>query len=94
MMDKVNNATKCNDAKCGHIFGEHFETYDGRRNGCAWQYDTQKDGLSTCNCDGFKIIFRYNRLHESMQANGSLGAMADADPLHGPYGGNVRNEAR
>lgn len=85
MTSDMNMAVKCDS--CSHTFGEHFETYNSHKTGCAWSYESQRDSKSTCGCKGFSVIFKYRRDSGMVSGNaGSLGAMAEADPIHGPYG--------
>ena len=53
------NTQECAREKCEHPFGEHYITHDGVLGGCSWRMDDQRDGYSSCQCDGFLISYAY-----------------------------------
>lgn len=58
----VNNTPSTSDlcGTCRHTFANHYVSFDGKSSGCAWSYEDQRDGKSTCKkCPGFTIIYRY-----------------------------------
>ncbi len=51
---------------CKHPFSDHFTSYGGNKSGCAWSYEDQRDGKSTCTkCPGFSIIYKYQPVKQS-----------------------------
>ena len=57
--DRPSNADECARERCGHPFGQHYIAHDGVTVGCSWSMDDQRDGLHTCQCDGFLIEYTY-----------------------------------
>jgi hypothetical protein len=46
---------------CKHPFADHYTSYSGKKSGCAWIYEDQRDGITTCpTCPGYAIIYRYH----------------------------------
>lgn len=48
--------------RCGHPFGGHFTTNDGKKGGCSYRHDDQRDGVTDCPpsmCDGYVTIIRW-----------------------------------
>lgn len=57
--DRPDNAQECARERCGHSFGEHYVTNNGKDYGCSQEFDDQKDGYTHCQCDGFLISYTY-----------------------------------
>lgn len=54
-MEKPAASTPCGNERCRHEFGMHYETYDGKKTGCSFYLDEQRDG-GPCFCKGFAIV--------------------------------------
>ena len=57
--DRPSNDQECAREKCEHVFGQHYVANDGVTVGCSWSIDDQRDGYSSCQCDGFLISYTY-----------------------------------
>jgi hypothetical protein len=68
--DRPSNSDLCD--LCRHPFGDHWESYDGTKAGCAWEVDDQREQtVHKCkDCHGFAKVYRWNQRPKS---GGSFG---------------------
>lgn len=67
-IDRPANTEPCASEKCGHPFGDHYLSHDGKTSGCSWSNDDQRDGFTICHCTGFLIAYLYKPRGRTMKA--------------------------
>jgi len=62
-IDRPKDSDPCANERCGHPFGDHYLSHDGKTSGCSVDLnDPEKPmtgGLVPCKCTGFLIAYLY-----------------------------------
>jgi hypothetical protein len=56
---KPPDSASCGDEACGHTFGAHFVTFDGKNLGCSVKDEGPRGDTYPCECDGYAIVHRW-----------------------------------